>query len=667
MNEQITQKSAPEIGKYIDLRGFSRAENGLINRAMAFASNAHREQKRLSGDPYITHPLHVARMLHEMGFDAAVIVAGLLHDTVEDTGITLDGIRSDFGSEIANLVDGVTKISRIKSENIKQHQAENIRKMLLSMVNDIRVILIKLADKLHNMRTLEYLDKERAHRIARETLDIYAPLADRLGMARIKVELEDLALKTLDPEFYSRLKQDIMQRKESRERYIEQVNGILRKAFKEYGIDASISGRAKHFYSIYQKMKDKDRSLNEVFDLSALRIVTGTIKECYEILGIVHKIWMPVRGRFKDYIAVPKSNMYQSLHTTVVGPEGKSLEVQIRTRQMNMIAEEGIAAHWAYKEKRKKAPSIEKDLKWLKKLKSWKENLDNPAGFMDDLQHDLLMDEIYVFTPKGDVVELPVGSTPIDFAYKIHSEVGSHCIGAKVNGRITPLRSSLHSCEVVEILTSKNASPSREWLDVVRTSRARSKIRAYYTKSGAAEGDRREQEKQSAPEKTPQEKTRKRRPAEGRPEPRQEESYSIVAEGERNVAITLAKCCNPHPGEEILGYITRGKGITVHRNGCRNLRAIRDYTKRMITVEWEEKTKKVHSLNITMRDRTGLLMDISTAIANSNANIIELHMRANHGGLVEAQCRIQVMDEQQFHIILDAIGNIPEVVSLEHR
>jgi GTP pyrophosphokinase len=662
----------PDMGKYLDLRRFTRAENALINRALDFAAYAHQDQQRLSGEPYITHPLHVGRMLFEMGFDAEVIVAGLLHDTVEDTRISLEDIRREFGDEVAGLVDGVTKISRIKSENIKQDQAENIRKMLLSMVHDIRIILIKLADKLHNMRTLEYLDRERAQRIARETLDIYAPLAGRLGMARIKVELEDLALKSLEPEFYENLKSTITQRKESRERYIERVTRILQGAFREYGVAGEISGRAKHFYSIYRKMKAKDRSLDEVFDLFAIRIITGTIRECYEILGIVHKLWMPVRGRFKDYIAVPKNNMYQSLHTTVVGPEGKSLEVQIRTRQMNIIAEEGIAAHWAYKEGKKKIDAIEKDLKWLKKLRSWKENLDNPAGFMEDLQQDLLVDEIYVFTPKGDVVELPAGSTPIDFAYKIHTEVGNHCIGARVNGRISPLRKPLHSCEVVQILTAKNASPSREWLEVVRTSRARSKIRAFFSRIEAAQEDR-PGHRQDAGQRDQEEGrdraagTVKRGPRDRRrPQPDQS-SYSVVAEGERNVQINLAKCCNPHPGEEIVGYITRGKGITVHRAGCRNLQGTRDYARRMITVEWEEKSKKVHTLKIVSRDRTGLLMDISTAIANSNANIIELHMRADHGGMVEAQCRIQVADQQQLAIILDAINNIPEVISLEHQ
>jgi GTP pyrophosphokinase len=454
-----TRNAVSRLDHYVDVRRFSREENRLLNQALSFAAYAHENQTRKSGEPYITHPLHVARMLFEMGFDVPVIIAGLLHDTVEDTRISLRDIEREFGGEIAGLVDGVTKISRIKSENIKQEQAENIRKMLLSMVHDIRIILIKLADKLHNMRTLEYLEESRARRIAQETIDIYAPLADRLGMGRIKVELEDLALKYLDADIYEDLRRRIVQGRDIRNRYIEKVAGLLGREFDKNRVHAKISGRAKHFYSIYRKMKNKDRNLDEIFDLFALRIVTSSVKACYEVLGIVHEVWAPVRGRFKDYIAMPKSNMYQSLHTTVVGPEGKTLEVQIRTDKMDLIAEEGIAAHWAYKEGRTKISSIERDLKWLKKLKDWKNNLDNPAGFMEDLQQDLLVDEIYVFTPKGDVIELPVGSTPIDFAYKIHTEVGNRCIGAKVNGRISPLRKPLHSCEVVEILTSKNATP----------------------------------------------------------------------------------------------------------------------------------------------------------------------------------------------------------------
>jgi len=512
------------------------------------------------------------------------------------------------------------------------------------------------------MRTLEYLEKERAERIARETLDIYAPLAGRLGMARIKIELEDLALKTLEPEMYEDIKKHIFQKKNARERYIERVKGILQNEFSTHGIRAMIYGRVKHFYSIYRKMKDRDKSFEEIYDLFAMRIVTNSVRGCYEILGVVHKLWMPVRGRFKDYIAMPKNNMYQSLHTTVIGLDGKSLEVQIRTAEMDNVAEEGIAAHWAYKEGHREPKGMQKELRWLNKLKSWKENLDNPGGFMEDLQKDLLMDEIYVFTPKGDVVELPIGSTPIDFAYKIHTEIGNRCIGAKVNGHIIPLRRPLHSCESVEILTSKNGTPSREWLDVVKTSRARHKIRAYFSK---LEGVKDEEKEEEPPQASPEKKSKKTtRPSTGVSE---HKDYRLVAEGERNVHLNLARCCNPHPGDGIIGYITRGKGITVHRIDCKNLRALRDYEKRMISVEWEEKTKKIYHVNIDARDRSGLLMDISTAIANSNANIIELHLKADHSGHVKATCRIQLSDEQQLRIILDTIESIPEVTSLTCR
>jgi len=645
------------INDFMDLSNFNRNECNLIEKAFRFSSDAHIKQKRASGEAFITHPLNVAKIISDMGFDAQVIAGALLHDTVEDTNITLQDLEKEFGSEITGLVDGVTKISKIKSENVKQRQAENIRKMLLSMVKDIRVILIKLADKLHNMRTLEYLPKKKAESIARETLDIYAPLSGRLGMSRIKVELEDLALKYLEPEFYYDFKKFIMQKKEKREEYIKNIKNLLQVEFIKYGINAIIYGRAKHFYSIYKKMKAKEKNFEEIFDLFAIRIITKSIKECYEILGIVHKIWKPVRGRFKDYIAMPKSNMYQSLHTTVIGPDGKSLEVQIRTEEMNIIAEEGIAAHWAYKEGKKKITDIEKDLTWLKKLKNWKENMDNPIGFMEDIKKDLLEDEIYVFTPKGEVIELPYGSTPIDFAYKIHTEIGNHCIGAKVNSRIMPLRKSLHSCEVVEILTSKNATPSIEWLDVVKTSRAKHKIRVAV---GTREVKKEEKPKEHYPIKNKVEAIRvKKRYA--------PYEVNLIADGEENVQIKLAKCCNPHPGDKITGYITRGKGITVHMPDCKNLMAIKDYNKRKIRVDWEEKSRRVFNVDIISKDRSGFLLDISSAIANSNANILELNLKTNHDGFVKAKFRLQTQGEKQFKIFLKDVKSLPDVISINYN
>jgi guanosine-3',5'-bis(diphosphate) 3'-pyrophosphohydrolase len=669
----MTQRTAaPEIDAYIDMKAPRIKNDKLLRKAYEFAKRAHQTQKRFSGESFIIHPLNVAKILFEMGFEENVIAVGLLHDTVEDTGVTLEDLTREFGEEIAGLVDGVTNISRIRSENIKQHQAENIRKMLFSMVKDIRVILIKLADKLHNMRTLEWLDDKKAQRISKETVDIYAPLAGRLGMARVKVELEDLALKWIDPEFYKDLKRNIVQQKGKRERYIENFKGILYKEFLEYGIDARIVGRAKHFYSIYQKMKEKDKSFDEVFDLYAIRILCRTVRECYEILGVVHKLWKPVRGRFKDYIAMPKSNMYQSLHTTVIGPEGKAIEVQIRTEQMNIIAEEGIAAHWAYKLGIRNLDGIEKELTWLKKLKGWKESLDNPSGFMEDLQKDLLEEEIYVFTPKGDVMQLPIGSTPIDFAYKIHTEVGHRCIGAKVNGRIIPLRKPLKSCEVVEILTSKNGTPSREWLDVVKSSRARHKIRVFFTQQEEKRDNLKGQESQRAgakqkPKKQPDDDSGERKTAESWKSSQSAQELGLIAEGEQNVQLRLAQCCTPHPGDDIIGYITRGKGITVHRSDCRNLRALKDYATRKIAVEWTEKTKKAYSLDILSKDRPGLLLDISSAIASSNANIIEMHLKSNIDGFVRGSFRIQIQDEQQRKILLKDLRSIKEIVTIQFR
>jgi guanosine-3',5'-bis(diphosphate) 3'-pyrophosphohydrolase len=663
----MEKQTVPDLEDFVDLARLTESDAGLVRRAFKFAVRAHAAQKRLSGEPFIIHPLHVAKMLFEMGFDSQVIAAALLHDTVEDTGVALAEIAVEFGEETANLVDGVTKISRIRSENIKHRQAENIRKILFSMVGDIRVILIKLADKMHNMRTLEYMNTQKAQTVARETLGIYAPIADRLGMARFKIELEDLALKCLDPDFYDDIKNYLMQSKNVRESYIEKVKGVLQREFEQYGVKAAITGRAKHFFSIYKKMKDKDKSLDEIFDLLAIRIVTRSVKECYEVLGVVHKLWMPFRGRFKDYIAMPKSNMYQSLHTTVIGPEGKTLEVQIRTEEMEIIAEEGISAHWAYKEGRKDLAGIEKELKWLKKLKTWKESMDNPSGFMEDLQKDLLEDEIYVFTPKGDVVELPVDSTPIDFAFKIHTEVGNHCIGAKVNDRIAPLRKPLHSGEVVSILTAKNATPSMEWLDVVKTSRARHKIKAFFV----TQEEKREAEKVGTqqlgirhkealpPQTRDEQKTEAGRYTAG--------EYSLIAEGEKNVQIRLAQCCTPHPGDVIIGYITRGKGITVHRVDCKNLKSIRDYSRRKITVEWEEKTRKIYTVNIASKDRSGLLMDITTAMANANANIVELHMKSSSGNTVKAVFRVQIKHEQQLKMFVKDIKAIPDIISIDYR
>ena len=662
----MKSKTTVKLEDYLRLENFGPDIRDKIVDAFKFADDAHSGQLRFSGDPYIVHPLEVARMMAEMGFDEEVIIASLLHDTVEDTGVTLQDIKKKFGAKIGELVDGVTKISRIRSENAKLTQAENIRKVLFSMVKDIRVILIKLADKLHNMRTLEYLDRDRRVRIAKETLDIYAPLAGRLGMARVKAELEDLSLKHLEPEFYRDLKHYVDQKRDSRERYIENVKKILEDEFKNYGLEAEILGRAKHFYSIYKKMKEKDRSFDEIFDLYAVRIITDSVKACYEVLGIVHKLWMPVRGRFKDYIAVPKPNMYQSLHTTVIGPEGKRLEVQIRTREMNIIAEEGIAAHWFYKEYNRSSvhnfKRIKRELAWINRLKSWQENLDNPTVFMEKLQKELLVDQIYVFTPKGDVIELPIGATPIDFAYKIHTEVGHHCIGAKVNGKIVPLRRPLKSCEVVQILTSKNAAPSLEWLDIVKTSHARHKIRAYLSRTVLKKEESREEQKVTDSRKTEQDTVKRVKRKSVVPE----ESMKLRAEGESNVQLRLASCCNPQPGDEIVGYITRGRGISVHRVDCRNLKSIKDFENRRIVVEWEDGRKKLYNFSIDARDRSGLLMDITTAIAGANANILEMQLKVNKKSIAQMRFNIKISDEEQLYILLESLKSIRDIISINY-
>ncbi len=659
----MKQKLIINSDEYLNLKRFSESQREKIIEAYRFANEAHGGQYRFSGEPYIIHPLEVAKMMIEMGFDDEVVIASLLHDTVEDTGVSLGEIKKRFGGKVAELVDGVTKISKIRSENAKLTQAENIRKVLFSMIKDIRVILIKLADKLHNMRTLEYLDKEKRVRIARETLEIYAPLAGRLGMARIKAELEDLALKYLEPEFYKDLKYYIDQKRDAREKYIERVKKILEDEFKSYGLKAEIYGRAKHFYSIYKKMKEKDRNFDEIFDLFAVRIITETVKECYEVLGIVHKLWMPVRGRFKDYIAVPKPNMYQSLHTTVIGPEGKRLEVQIRTRDMNIIAEEGIAAHWFYKEYRgnsQKISYLKRELAWINRLKNWHDNLDNPTVFMENLQKELLVDQIYVFTPKGDVIELPVGATPIDFAYKIHTEVGHHCIGAKVNGKIVPLRRPLKSCEVVQILTSKNSTPSLEWLDIVKTSHARHKIRAFLSRTVLKRDEQRAEEKPKADQdREVVKRVRKKRVI-------PPESMRLRAEGETNIQIHLANCCNPQPGDEIIGYITRGRGISVHKIDCKNLKSIRDFKNRSIVVEWEDSRKRCYDFKIEAKDRSGLLMDISTAIAGANGNIFEMDLKVDINSVARMNFKVKISDEQQLRILLESLRSIRDIISINY-
>lgn len=638
-----------------------------MQRVYEFAEAAHAGQTRDSGDAFINHPLNVAAILVNMGLDRTSIEAALLHDVVEDTDVTLEEIREKFGSEVAALVDGVTKLSRISFQNKQEQQAENLRKMFLAMAKDIRVILIKLADRMHNMRTLKYLPVDKQKEIARETLEIYAPLTHRLGMYKIKWELEDLALRYLEPQKYYELVQKVAKKRQEREGYIEKVKKILRRQLNALHIKAEIQGRPKHFYSIYLKMVRQDKPFEEIYDLMALRVLVESIPDCYEVLGVVHNLWKPIPGGFKDYIAMPKSNMYQSLHTRVIGENGEPLEVQIRTREMHMIAEYGIAAHWRYKDGSADDTLLEK-IAWLRQLLEWQQESKDADEYLENLRFDLFEDEVFVFTPKGDVKNLPAGATPVDFAYHIHTQIGQQCMGAKVNGRLVPLDYKLQNGDIVQILTTKKESgPSSDWMQFVVTSKAKSKIRQWLREQRREEYIQQAREqlekeikkhgydpqeylktetlKEAAarlgftetddllaavgdgkvtvsmvlgkilgdkihekPVKLPPEKRRTRRPG------------GVVVKGVKDLLVRFSKCCNPVPGDEIIGYITRGKGVTVHRINCSNLPAD---TERMIKVDWADTEKELYPFEIKIEavDRMNLLADIINVISRKDINV----------------------------------------------
>ncbi|MCO5315514.1 MAG: bifunctional (p)ppGpp synthetase/guanosine-3',5'-bis(diphosphate) 3'-pyrophosphohydrolase [Solirubrobacterales bacterium] len=659
--------------------GISPIDRDRVVTAFLFACHHHADQKRQSGDQFIAHPVGVTRICVGMGLDTDTLCAALLHDTVEDTSASLEEIEAEFGSDVALLVDGVTKLTGITFESRDEHQAENYRKMMVAMARDVRVILIKLADRLHNMRTLSSLPKQKQIAKSRETLEIYAPLAHRLGIHKIKWELEDLAFATLHPRKYAEIKQLVAQQRTEREAFVAEAGGFLTEELDKVGIEAEISGRAKHFYSIYTKMTKKNREFNEIFDLTAMRVVVGSVKDCYGAIGVIHSLWKPLPGRFKDYVAMPKANMYQALHTTVVGPEGKPLEIQIRTAEMHRLAEFGIAAHVAYKEGGKSG-SRER-MTWLRQLVE-SESEQGPAEFLKSLKQDLFEDEVFVFTPKGEVMNLSAGSTPLDFAYTIHTDVGHRCVGAKVNGSIVPLHYQLRSGDIVEVLTAnQERGPSRDWLKLVRTSRARNKIRAWFREESRedAEKDGREALSEALkkrdlppqkfagspmladvmremgfrkaeefyvaigqgkiPAKTAANKLIQRLRAGEimEPEPvkagglhkqarpiREASEFGIAVEGVDNVALRLAKCCRPVPGDEIVGYVSLGRGITIHQASCRNVSSLKRNPDRMVEVSWEgenEATFRVE-IQIDAYDRTRLLEEISRTFAEVGVNII---------------------------------------------
>ena len=699
----------------------------LVRRAYAFSEQAHREQRRKSGDPYFVHPCAVAVILADLMLDATTIAAGLLHDCVEDVEcITTQTIREMFGQDVELLVDGVTKLSKLNFSSREEQQAESLRKMFLAMAKDIRVVLIKLADRLHNMRTLKYQKPERQVPIARETLDIYAPLAHRLGVYTIKWELEDLALRYIDPDGYYDLVAKVGMRREEREKLIASVTRQLQDSLRKTGIKAEIEGRPKHFYSIYKKMKSQNKTFDQINDLIAIRVLVNTQQDCYYVLGVVHTLWPQVPGRFKDYISVPKANMYQSLHTTVVN-QGRPFEVQIRTFEMHRTAEYGIAAHWRYKEG-KQIDELDTKLSWLRRILDWQSEARDSSDFGELLKFDLFADEVFVFTPKGDVISLPRGATPLDFAYRIHSAVGNRCIGAKVNGRIVPLSSSLETGDFVEVMTSQAShGPSRDWLNIVKTSEAKAKIRAWLKKEEREENVVKGKEMLAAEAKKAgytmaqltkadilepvfkryslsslddlyatigfgglstlqllnrlTEEYKKQNKAEAPPLPIVEKpaeeakkpapsssSNGVIVKGESGMLVRFARCCNPLPGDEIVGYITRGRGVSVHRADCVNLKDAGVEPERMIEVEWESSGAGSYEADIQMLcyDHAGLFAEISLMFASQNVPVtaVTAHTVKNKQGLCTMNMTIVIKTTQQLDKLLRDLQKRPDVIEV---
>ena len=691
------------------------ADTTLVRRAYAFSAKAHEGQMRQSGEPYLQHPLAVAGVLTALRSDVTAIAAALLHDTLEDTLATPAELEQEFGKEVARLVDGVTKIGKIKFRSYEEKQAENFRKMVLSMADDIRVVLIKLADRLHNMCTLEHLPEAKRTQIAQETLDIYAPLANRLGIGWVKAELEDLCLKHLKRDVFAMLQRRVAKRDEERQAYIEEVVDIVRAALAEVGLTAEVCGRPKHLFGIYQKMERQSISFEEVYDLTAMRVITDTKMNCYAILGLIHSLWRPVPGRFKDYIAIPKSNLYQSLHTTVAGPHGEHVEFQIRTEEMHRIAEYGIAAHWKYKERGQIDDKDGKVFSWLRQFVELHQELKDNRHFMDSVKLDLFHDVVYVFTPKGDLKELPLGSTPVDFAYSIHTAIGDHCIGAKVNGKIVPLKYQLGSGDIVEIMTSPTQVPHKDWLKFVRTPRAKAKIRHWIKgeeQKRSVEIGRRLLEREcrrhnlspgqllkserlvevareagfdSVDElagavgygrvSTGQVLTRclppsvrDSRPTTEEPRPAQPKALErgVRVNGGRDVLMQLSKCCNPIPGDRILGYITRGRGLTIHSLGCPNLEAL-DYDKeRLVDVEWESTASPVtHAVKVSVLavDKPGVLAHVSSSISACEANISRAEITTREDRKAVLDFIIEVTGRDHLGRVLGSIEAIEGVIT----
>lgn len=656
-------------------RTIDKFENALIRyppdarekilEAARWAETLHKEQKRASGEPYVVHPLKVAQILIDLDMDHETVVAALLHDSIEDTHITRTDVRQRFGKQVEALVDGVTKISILKVKNKNLQEAETIRKMLFAMTKDIRVIMIKLADKLHNMETLRYLPPQKVRAIATECLDIYAPLAGRLGISWMKAALEDLALKHLQPEVYQQIKAAVMQKREARKRYLDRVIGDILRLARHEGYEIEVSTRIKHFYSIYRKMKRRKKEIGEIFDLLGIRILCKTENDCYAILGLVHHLWPPIEGRFKDYIAMPKANKYQSLHTTVMCYGGNLIEIQIRTHEMHRTAEFGIAAHWAYKDGYHKERFQPKDLAIITKLKSWDRMNITSADFLEEIKRELLKDSIYVFTPNGDIIELPKGSTAIDFAYHIHTEVGNRCVGAKADGVIIPLTQELRNTQVIEVLTSNRGVPHLNWLRHVRTARARSKIRSWLNKHD----DSLILDKNIVVKKTPEPEPRLPAPPEGGEIIKNvldDEKIVFKIANEKNMMVRIANCCRPSTGDEIIGYVSRGRGIIVHKRRCPNLVHIPDFADRNIPVEWEAVSPKAtRRFRVTARMTSDLFSEIEGAVKKYKGHLIEGRLEEDDKGNLTGAFTMELETKDDYRKVMKSIRTIPSVMNIQ--
>ena len=636
-----------------------QADLKLVEKAYLFAHEAHKEHRRLSGEPYIVHPLAVANTVADLQQDHFTVAAALLHDVLEDADVTQEELEKLFGSQIVKMVSGVTKLGQLTFISREVRQAENFRKMFVAMGEDYRIIIIKLADRLHNMKTLKFLPEKKQQETALETREIFAPLAHRLGMWRLKWELEDLAFAYLETKKYEEIRAWIAESRTARESYIQEFTKEAKKILERVNIEAEINGRPKHFYSIYHKMVDQNLQFDEIYDLTAVRIIVATVKECYAVLGVVHAAWKPIPGRFRDYIAMPKSNGYQSLHTTLIGPFGKPVEVQIRTKEMHRISEYGIAAHWRYKEG-VTDKTLDQKMTWFRQMLEWQEELKDAKDFMESLKNDLFIEEVFVFTPKGNVFDLPIGATPVDFAYRVHTEVGHRTVGSKVNGRIVPLDYQLQSGDIVEILTAKKNSPNDDWLRFVKTAGARVKIRNWFKRQS---GLKKEQDPAVVvvPDELPQIK-----PAYTKSRSKKVAAVSVA--GLDNVLVRFSKCCNPIPGEPIIGFITRGKGITIHRQDCPNITDHGVPVERIVKVDWNQSHALSFPVDIEIEayDRVGLFNDVLSKIAETNTNIFGAKVTTKRGSSAFLHLTIDVADVEHLNKIIKVIRSLPDVYDV-HR